>query len=102
MDYIQSNIQPTNSQTTNTSTSSSVPKFSCIICDQPFTTKDHLNKHMEKEHDVILKSLTIANFSQYEVVTNEPRKPCHICGQIFSAQHNLDYHLEHMHGVAFK
>ncbi|KAM7363783.1 serendipity locus protein delta-like [Cochliomyia hominivorax] len=99
-DYMQSNVPSTNSQKTTTTTTTS--KFSCIICDQPFTTKDHLNKHMEKEHDVILKSLTIANFTQYDVVTNEPKKPCHICGQIFSAQHNLEYHLEHMHGVAFK
>lgn len=94
VDYVQSNQQSTNAQT--------APKFSCIICDQPFTTKDYLNKHMEKEHDVILKSLTIANFSQYEVVTNEARKPCHICGQIFSAHHNLEFHLEHVHGVSFK
>ncbi|XP_023293524.2 serendipity locus protein delta-like [Lucilia cuprina] len=101
VDYLQTtNLQATNSQTT--SAAPAIPKFSCIICDQPFTTKDHLNKHMEKEHDVILKSLTIANFSQFEVVTNEPRKPCHICGQIFSAQHNLEYHLENVHGVSFK
>ncbi|XP_065354672.1 serendipity locus protein delta-like [Calliphora vicina] len=100
VDYLQTNMQPTNSQTITTTPA--IPKFSCIICDQPFSTKDHLNKHMEKEHDVILKSLTIANFSQYEVVTNEPRKPCQICGQIFSVQHNLEYHLEHVHGVAFK
>uniref|UniRef100_A0A1A9Z869 C2H2-type domain-containing protein n=1 Tax=Glossina pallidipes TaxID=7398 RepID=A0A1A9Z869_GLOPL len=67
-------------------------KLSCIICDLPFLSKEHLNKHMEKEHDVILKSLTVANFSQ-----NETRKPCHICGQMFSAHHNLEYHLEHVH-----
>ena len=97
-----SSLQQINSQAAVPSTNNTTPKFSCIICDQPFMTKDHLNKHMEKEHDVILKSLTIANFSQYEVVTNEPRKPCHICGQIFSAQHNLEYHLEHVHGFAFK
>lgn len=103
--YHQSQTTYNQSEAPNTNSAAlapTVPKFNCIICDQAFMTKDHLNKHMEKEHDVILKSLTIANFSQYEVVTNEARKPCHICGQIFSAQHNLDYHLEHVHGVAFK
>lgn len=78
------------------------PKFGCIICDQHFMSKDLLNKHMEKEHDVILKSLSIANFTQYEVVSNESRKPCHICGQMFSAQHNLDYHLVQVHEVEIK
>lgn len=78
------------------------PKFGCIICDQHFTSKDNLNKHMEKEHDVILKSLSIANFTQYDVVSNDSRKPCHICGQIFSAQHNLEHHLVHVHEVVLK
>lgn len=96
-EFIEAPLEPIHIQNTTTT-----PKFSCIICDQPFTTKDLLNKHMEKEHDVILKSLTIAHFSQYEVVTNEERKPCHICGQIFSASHNLEYHLEQVHGVDFK
>lgn len=77
-------------------------KFNCIICSQTFSSKDHLNKHMEKEHDVILKSLTLSNFSQYDVVTHEPKKPCHICGHMFSAQTNLEFHLENVHGVPCK
>ncbi|XP_054725499.1 serendipity locus protein delta-like [Anastrepha obliqua] len=72
-------------------------KFNCIICDQIFSVKDHLNKHMEKEHDVILKSLTINNFSEFDVVEDDAKKACHICGQMFSAQANLDYHLKYVH-----
>ncbi|XP_073819864.1 uncharacterized protein [Musca autumnalis] len=94
--------QPTQSHQPSTSSNNSGTKFGCIICDQQFNNKDNLNKHMEKEHDVILKSLSIANFTQYEVVTNESRKACHICGQIFSAQHNLDYHLVNVHQATLK
>ncbi|XP_036336085.1 serendipity locus protein delta-like [Rhagoletis pomonella] len=72
-------------------------KFNCIICDQEFTVKDHLNKHMEKEHDVILKSLTINSFSEFDVVATDVKKACNICGQLFSAQANLDYHLKYVH-----
>ncbi|XP_004517956.1 serendipity locus protein delta [Ceratitis capitata] len=76
-------------------------KFNCIICEQIFTAKDHLNKHMEKEHDVILKSLTMNNFSEFDVVDDESKKPCHICGQLFNAQANLDYHLKYVHTSTF-
>ncbi|XP_054081331.1 serendipity locus protein beta-like [Zeugodacus cucurbitae] len=76
-------------------------KFNCVICDQIFTAKDHLNKHMEKEHDVILKSLTINNFSEFDVVDEETKKACHICGQMFNAQANLDYHLKYVHAGTF-
>ncbi|XP_067615736.1 serendipity locus protein beta-like [Eurosta solidaginis] len=76
-------------------------KFNCIICEQVFTVKDHLNKHMEKEHDVILKSLTINNFTEYDEVDESSKKSCNICGQIFSAQPNLDYHLKYVHTNTF-
>ncbi|XP_005188351.2 serendipity locus protein delta [Musca domestica] len=100
--YNSSQVGYTQPQPSSTSSNNIGTKFGCIICDQHFNGKDSLNKHMEKEHDVILKSLSIANFTQYEVVTNESRKACYICGQIFSTQHNLDYHLVNVHEVTLK
>lgn len=48
--------QPSTMQA-NTVAATNYHKFICIICDQQFTNKELLDKHMEKRHDVILKSI---------------------------------------------
>lgn len=75
-------------------------RYNCIICEQVFYQRDLLNKHMEKDHDVIVNPLAVSNYTQYDVITNvESKRSCHICGTMFSTQSNLDIHMEQYHAM---